>query len=69
MPDEEYPVSDSELRDAYNKEKEAYRVDGETRRANFIVVNVAPSAADKAEGQALVDSVIVNLRNTPPSML
>ena len=23
MPDEEYPVSDSELRDAYNKEKEA----------------------------------------------
>ena len=65
MPDEEYPVSDSELRDAYNKEKEAYRVDDETRRANFIVVNVAPSAADKAEGQALVDSVIVNLRNTP----
>ena len=65
MPDEEYPVSDSELRDAYNKEKAAYRVDDETRRANFIAVNVAPSAADKAEGQTLVDSVIVKLRNTP----
>ena len=40
-------------------------MDEETRRANLIVVNVAPSAADKAEGQALVDSVIVNVRNTP----
>lgn len=65
MPDEEYPVTDSELRAAYEKDKEAYRVDDETRRANFIVVNVAPSAADKAEGQALVDSTIAKLRATP----
>lgn len=65
MPDDEYPVTDSELRAAYEKDKEAYRVDDETRRANFIVVNVAPSAADKAEGQALVDSTIAKLRATP----
>ncbi|WP_295730567.1 SurA N-terminal domain-containing protein [uncultured Muribaculum sp.] len=65
MPDDEYPVSDSELRAAYEKEKEAYRVDDETRRANFIVVNVSPSSADKAEGQALVDSTIAKLRTTP----
>jgi peptidyl-prolyl cis-trans isomerase D len=65
LSDDEYPVSDSELRDAYNKEKEVYRVKDETRFANFIAVNVVPSAADKAAGQVLVDSVINVLRTTP----
>ncbi len=65
MPDADFPVSDSELREAYNKEKEAYRVTDETRRVNFIAVNIAPSAADKADAQTLVDSTIAKLRTTP----
>lgn len=65
MPDDQFPVSESELKAAYDKEKAAYRVKDETRRANFIAVAVVPSAADKAEAQKLVDSTLTVLRTTP----
>ncbi|MCM1504583.1 MAG: SurA N-terminal domain-containing protein [Muribaculum sp.] len=65
MPNDQYEVSSSDIKAQYNKDKNMYKVPQEVRRANYIVVNVAPSVQDKDEAQVLVDSVIVLLQNTP----
>lgn len=65
MPNDDYEVSSSEIKAQYDKDKNMFKVPQEVRRANYIVVNVAPSVQDKDEAQVLVDSVINLLQTTP----
>lgn len=65
LKDEDFPVSSSEVKAEYDKEREAYKVNDETRRVRYITVNIAPSQADVAEGRALVDNTIARLAATP----
>ena len=67
MSNDDYEVSSAEIKAQYDKDKNLYKVPQEVRRANYIVVNVAPSVQDKDEAQVLVDSVI-NLLSTTPSL-
>lgn len=62
-----YPVSDAEVAEAYNKDKESFRVDEPTREVSFIAVNIMPSAADRAAAQALAKKTVSSLeRNAGP---
>jgi peptidyl-prolyl cis-trans isomerase D len=56
-----YPVSESELKEAYNKDKELYKVEEPTREVSFISVNVMPSAEDRAAAQKLAKETVASL--------
>lgn len=53
LDEKKYPVSDAELKAAYDKEKNRFKIDEETKSISFISVNVPPSAADRKASQAL----------------
>lgn len=65
FPADKYPVSKSELQAQYEKDKYLYPVNEETRRGGYVAVAIKPSAADKAEAEALVDSMTAMLKTTP----
>ena len=64
LPNDKYPVTDSEIKAEYNKQKNAYKVDEEMRRVSYISVNVEPSTADVAEARKLVDATVSRLAST-----
>lgn len=64
LPNDKYPVTDSEIKAEYNKQKNAYKVDEEMRRVSYISVNVEPSNADVAEARKLVDATVSRLAST-----
>ncbi len=61
LDEKKYPVSDSELKEAYNRDKNRYRVDEATKTISFINVSVAPSSKDIAASNALSDKVMAEL--------
>lgn len=65
LSNDDYPVSNSEIKDEYNKEKENFKVNQEARRVNYIAVNIVPSTEDVAEARKLVDATIERLQSTP----
>ncbi|WP_290448735.1 SurA N-terminal domain-containing protein, partial [uncultured Muribaculum sp.] len=65
VPNDQYEVTSADIRDEYNKEKNSFKVNDETRRAHFIAVNIAPSQADINQGRVLVDTTISRLSATP----
>lgn len=65
LSNEEYPVSASEIKAEYDKDKNQYRVKDEVRRVKYISVNVAPSQEDIAASRTLVDSTLARLASTP----
>lgn len=58
-----YPVSNDDLRKAYNEHKNRYRVEETTKTVSVIRMDVAPSQADLAASQKLADKVASELRN------
>lgn len=56
-----YPVSDQEIKDRYNKEKETFKVMEPTREISFIAVNIAPSEADQKAGRELASKTVSEL--------
>ncbi len=65
MPNDEYPVSASELKAQYDKDKELYKLKDEVRRVKYISVNVVPSQEDIAAARVLVDTTLARLASTP----
>jgi peptidyl-prolyl cis-trans isomerase D len=65
LSDAKYPVSDAEIQNEYNKEKESFRMEEETRRVHYIAVNVNPSPSDVAVATKLVDKAYANLQKGP----
>ena len=57
-----YPVSDAELKQAYEARREAYAVAEPTKEIAFIAVDVTPSEADRQESDKLANTVVAELR-------
>lgn len=55
--EKKYKVTDAELQQAYQKEKNRFKVDEPTKYVSFITKNVAPSNADRAASQKLAQKV------------
>lgn len=64
LPNDKYPVTDAEIKAEYNKQKNAYKVEEEMRRVNYIAVNIEPSTSDVAEARKLVDATVSRLAAT-----
>lgn len=56
-----YPVSEQEIKDRYNKEKELYKVVEPTREISFIAVNMTPSDADRKASSELAAKTVASL--------
>lgn len=57
-----YPVSDAEIKQAYDSEKAQFKVDEPTKEILFIAVNIAPSDADRKASTALAEATAKSLR-------
>ena len=57
-------VTDAELKEAYNKYKEIFKLDEETRRVHYIKVDIDPSTNDKAAATKKVDAILAALQNS-----
>lgn len=65
LEDDKYPVSAEELKNAYNAERDFFKMEEPTRHLHYIAVNVAPSEKDMAAANALVDKAYASLTNYP----
>jgi len=65
LKDEEFEVSESDINDLYNKEKNRYALDEPRRMVNYISVNIVPSEADVLAGQKKVEDALVALNSNP----
>lgn len=65
LPDDKYPVSDDEIKAQYNKEKNIFKTDQESRTVNYIAVPVVPSQIDIVAGQQVVETAIAELTAKP----
>lgn len=63
--DEEFAVSDDEIKARYNENKAAYKLYNETRMVDYIYVTPTPSAEDRIAAQTEVEDAIANLKATP----
>ena len=60
--DADFPVTDAEINDLYNKEKNRYRISEKQSLINYITVDIVPSTEDLAAAQTEVEDAIVSLR-------
>lgn len=58
-----YPVTESELKSIYNKEKERFAVEQATKNIAFIGVSIIPSSADLAESNKLAENTVAYMKN------
>ncbi|MDE6757564.1 MAG: SurA N-terminal domain-containing protein, partial [Muribaculaceae bacterium] len=65
LPNEGFDVTDAEIKDLYNKEKEAYRLDNEVRLVDYILVTPTPSAQDASTASDEVVNAVSRLKATP----
>lgn len=65
LPDDKYPVSDDEIKAQYNKEKNIFKSDEESRSVSYIAVPVAPSQSDLVAGQQVVETALAELAAHP----
>lgn len=62
--DEDIDVTDADIRALWEKDKNSYRIDEETRAVDYIFVSIEPSAADRLAGQKAVEDAIIGLNAT-----
>ena len=60
--EKKYPVSDDEIKKEYEKQKQRFAVDEETKQVSFIAVQVAPSDKDKAAANKLATMAVEQLK-------
>lgn len=58
LDEKKYPVSDQEINDLYNSEKNKYRVEEPTREISFIAVSVLPSESDRKVSSELAQKTL-----------
>ena len=68
LDEKKYPVSDSEVLEAYNKEKNRFRVTEPTKEASVIAVSIRPSDADRAAAANLAKKTVAALRDSAASL-
>lgn len=59
-----YAVSDAEIKAQYEKDKQLFKVEEETKSVSFIAVNISPSAADRKNSKSLADQVVKELSDS-----
>ena len=64
LDEKEYPVSDAELKNAYEEDKGNFKVKEPTKEISFIGVNIAPSEADRAAATQLAAATAAALRDS-----
>ena len=62
LPDDQFPVTDEELKAEWQKRMPMFKIDEETRSIHYIAVNIEPSAADIAAAQKIADAAYVALQ-------
>lgn len=65
VPDDEFTVTDQEIRDRYKRDRALYAIPEEQRLVDYIVVRVTPSEEDYSVAQAEVTDAIDRLLTTP----
>lgn len=65
LPDDKFVPTDDEIKAEWERTRNRYRLDEETRSVNYISVEIAPSQADLLAGQKAVEDVIAALREKP----
>ncbi|MDE5719628.1 MAG: SurA N-terminal domain-containing protein, partial [Paramuribaculum sp.] len=65
LADEDYAVSDSEVKAAWNERRQQFAIAEEQRRISYIDVEIQPSQADLVAAEKTVEEAIASLRNTP----
>ncbi|MDE6198420.1 MAG: SurA N-terminal domain-containing protein, partial [Muribaculaceae bacterium] len=65
LANDDYNVTDAEIKERYNKEKENYRLDTEVRLVDYILVTPPASAQDAAAASDEVVNAISRLKSTP----
>ena len=64
LDEKKYPVSDAELRKAYEEEKNNFKVEEPTKDINFIAVSVSPSDDDLVASAKLASATVSALRDS-----
>lgn len=65
LADDEYPVTDDDIRSEWAKHKELYRLNEPTRAISYIAVPIAPSQDDLVAAGQKVENALMALRNQP----
>ncbi|MBD5235647.1 MAG: hypothetical protein HDS61_04410 [Barnesiella sp.] len=65
LADDDFTVTDDEIKARYDKEKEAFKLDNEIRLVDYILVTPTASAEDAATASQEVINAIENLKATP----
>lgn len=65
LPDDQYEVTDADIRAEWSKQKELYRLDQPYRAISYIAVPIVPSADDLTAAEQKVEDAIVALRTQP----
>lgn len=68
LDENEYPVSDAEINEAYAAEKGRFKVEEPTKEISFIAVNIAPSDADRAAASTLAMAAAKALRDSASTL-
>lgn len=64
IPDDGFKVSDKEIKDAYETYKSLYKINEEQRRIHYIVLDIAPSAADLQAADKQMNMLLSKLGST-----
>lgn len=67
--EKKYPVSDAEIKAAYEEERELYKVNEPTKEVSFIAVNIPVSDADRKAAETLAQSTLKALQDSAKSDL
>jgi len=64
LDEKKYPVSDAEIKEAYNKDKNDFKIKEPTKEIAFIAVSISPSDADRKNSKALALKTVSELRDS-----
>lgn len=64
LDEKKYPVSDAEIKEAYNKEKSLFEVNEPTKEVSFVAIPIAASDADRAAAKKLAQDVLTSLSDS-----
>jgi len=62
LPDDQFPVTDEEIKAEWQKRQAVFKVDEDSRAIHYIAVNIDPSAADIAAAQKVADAAYIALQ-------
>ncbi|MCM1036691.1 MAG: SurA N-terminal domain-containing protein [Bacteroides sp.] len=63
IPDDEAKLDEADLREAWEQDREMYRLDEPVRSIDYIMVRIEPSQADRLAGQQAVENALLALNS------